>query len=99
MFGVILGVTVAIVYTNIDFLFDKFLSKAMHLSFIILFKSFIYLLFLIFFLTFIAYLAEDYINVDFPNERGWWISNRIIWVGYGLFYYILIDICFYQIGE
>lgn len=79
-FGVILGVMVAIVYTIIEFLFDKFLSKGLHLGLIILFKSFIYLLFLIFSLTFIAYLAEDYINVDFPNQTGWWIKNRIFWL-------------------
>lgn len=80
MFGVVLGVMVAVVYTIIEFLFDKYLSKILHLGFIILFKSFIYLIFLIFSLTFIAYFAEDYINVDFPNQRGWWISNRIFWL-------------------
>ena len=80
LFGVILGVMVAIVYTIIEFLFDKYLSKALHLGFIILFKSIIYLIFLIFSLTFIAFLAEDYIDVNFPNERGWWISNRVFWL-------------------
>lgn len=80
IFGVILGVMVAIVYTIIEFLFDKFLSKTLHLGFIIVLKSVIYLLFLIFSLTFIAILAEGYINVDFPNHRGWWISNRIFWL-------------------
>ncbi|MEZ4802922.1 MAG: adenylate/guanylate cyclase domain-containing protein [Gelidibacter sp.] len=80
MFGIVLGVMVAIVYTIIEFLFDKFLSKALNLGFIILFKSIIYFIFLIFSLTFIAYLAEDYVNVDFPNQRYWWISNRIFWL-------------------
>ena len=80
MFGVVLGIMVAVVYTVIEFLFDKYLSKVLHLGFIIIFKSIIYLIFLIFSLTFIAYLAEDYINVDFPNQRGWWISNRIFWM-------------------
>lgn len=80
MFGVILGIMVAIVYTIIEFLFDKYLSKILHLGFIVLFKSIIYLLFLIFSLTFIAILAEDYINVDFPNQAGWWISNRVFWM-------------------
>ena len=79
-FGVLLGTMVAIVYTIIEFLFDKFLSRTLHLGLIILAKSLIYLLFLIFSLTFIAYLAEDYINVDFPNETGWWITNRIFWL-------------------
>ncbi|MEO6347090.1 MAG: adenylate/guanylate cyclase domain-containing protein [Aquaticitalea sp.] len=80
MFGVLLGLMVAIVYTIIEFLFDKYLSKVLHLGFIVLIKSIIYLLFLIFSLTLIAFLAEDYINVDFPNQRGWWISNRIFWL-------------------
>lgn len=92
MFGVILGVMVAIVYTLIEFLFDKFLSKTFHLGFILLLKSVMYLLFLIFSLTFIAYLAEDYINVDFPNQRGWWISNRIFWLV--ITYFIICSLLF-----
>ena len=85
LFGVILGVMVAIIYSIIEFLSDKFLSKFIPLGFVLILKSFIYLVFLIFSLTFIAYLAEDYINVDFPNHRGWWISNRIFWLVIGYF--------------
>ena len=92
MFGVILGIMVAFIYTIIEFIFDKFLSKALHLGFILLFKSVVYLLFLIFSLTFIAFLAEDYINVDFPNHRGWWISNRIFWLV--IFYFIICSFIF-----
>lgn len=80
IFGVILGVMVAIVYTIIEFLFDKYLSKVLHLGLIILFKSIIYLIFLIFSLTLIAHLAESYIHVDFPNHRRWWMTNRIFWM-------------------
>ncbi len=80
LFGVILGVMVAIVYAIIEFIFDKFFSKILHLGFILLIKSIIYLIFLIFSLTFIAYMAEAYINVDFPNQRGWWINNKIFWM-------------------
>jgi len=92
MFGVVLGIMVAIVYTIIEFLFDKFLSKTLHLGIILILKSIIYLLFLIFSLTFIAFLAEDYINVDFPNHRGWWISNRIFWLVTA--YFILCSLIF-----
>lgn len=92
LFGVVLGVMVAIIYTIIEFLFDKYLSKALHLGFIVLFKSIIYLLFLIFSLTFIAVLAEDYIGVDFPNQRGWWISNRIFWLV--IAYFIICSLLF-----
>ncbi|MCK0125136.1 adenylate/guanylate cyclase domain-containing protein [Gelidibacter sp. F2691] len=80
LFGVVLGVMVAIVYTIVEYAFDKFLSKALNLGLILFFKSVIYLIFLIFSLTIIAYLAEDYIGVDFPNHTGWWISNKIFWM-------------------
>lgn len=80
LFGVVLGVMVAIVYTIVEYIFDKFLSKALNLGLILLIKSIIYLIFLIFSLSIIAYLAEDYLNVDFPNQTGWWISNKIFWL-------------------
>lgn len=92
MFGIILGVMVAIVYTIIEFLFDKYLSKVLHLGFIVLFKSLIYLVFLIFSLTLIAYLAESYININFPNHRGWWMTNSIFWMVTA--YFILCSLLF-----
>ena len=98
-FGVLLGVMVALVYTVIEFLFDKFLSKALHLGLIIIIKSVIYLLFLIFSLTFIAYLAEDYINVDFPNERGWWLTNRIFWLVTAYFIICSLIFAFFRLAN
>jgi adenylate cyclase len=80
LFGVVLGIMVAIVYTIVEYVFDKFLSKALNLGLILFIKSVIYFIFLIFSLSIIAYLAEDYLNVDFPNQRGWWISNKIFWL-------------------
>src|SRR5690554_5073916 len=80
LFGVALGVMVAIVYTIVEYIFDKFLSKALNLSLILLIKSLIYLVFLIFSLSIMAFLAEDYLNINFPNHRGWWISNKIFWM-------------------
>jgi adenylate cyclase len=80
IFGLLLVLMVGIVYAIVEFLFDTFLSKVLHLGFILLFKSIIYLILLVFSLTLIAHLAESYISVDFPNHRGWWITNKIFWV-------------------
>lgn len=80
IFGVLLGVMVAIVYTVVEYIFDIFLSKALNLGLILLIKSFIYFIFLIFSLSFIAFLAEDYLKIDFPNHRGWWMFNNIFWM-------------------
>ncbi|MDN3493310.1 adenylate/guanylate cyclase domain-containing protein [Winogradskyella bathintestinalis] len=92
IFGVVLGVMVAIIYTVVEFFFDKYLSKKLHLGLILLVKSVIYLMFLIFSLTFIASLAEAYINVDFPNESLWWKSNKIFWMVTA--YFILCSLLF-----
>lgn len=80
LFGVVMGLMVAIVYTIVEYVFDKLLSKALNLGLILLFKSLIYLIFLIFSLSIIAFLAEDYLQVNFPNQTGWWISNKIFWM-------------------
>jgi adenylate cyclase len=80
LFGLILGVMVAFVYSIVEFLFDKYLSKVLHLGLILLLKSFIYLVLLIFCLTFIARLAELYIQLDFPNENGWWRTSQFFWM-------------------
>lgn len=80
LFGVVLGVMVAIVYTIVEYVFDNYLSKALNLGLILLAKSIIYLVLLIFSLSIIAFLAEDYLNIDFPNQRGWWISNKLFWM-------------------
>ena len=92
IFGLIMGLMVGTVYAIIEFLSDKFLSKILHLGFIILFKSIIYLVLLVFSLTLIAYLAESYINVNFPNQRGWWMSNKIFWIV--TTYFILCSLIF-----
>ncbi|MGC1633017.1 MAG: adenylate/guanylate cyclase domain-containing protein [Gelidibacter sp.] len=80
LFGVLLGVMVAVVYTIVEYVFDRFLFKSLNLGLILLTKSVIYLVFLIFSLSIIASLAEDYLHIDFPNQRGWWISNKIFWM-------------------
>src|SRR5690606_17429262 len=80
LFGVGLGIMVAIIYTIVEYVFDEFLSKAINMGVILILKSLIYLIFLIFSLTFIAVLIEDYLNIDIPNQRGWWISNKIFWL-------------------
>lgn len=80
IFGVILGFMVGVVYTVVEYGFDKFVIKSINLGLTLLLKSIIYLILLIFSLSFIAFLAEDYLSIDFPNQTGWWIRNKIFWV-------------------
>lgn len=92
IFGVVLGVMVAIIYTIVEFLFDKYLAKNLYLWFILLIKSIIYFFLLIFTLTFISSLVESYINVDLPNHRLWWYSNKVFWMVTA--YFILCSLLF-----
>ncbi|MGV8816001.1 MAG: hypothetical protein ACOH2D_18025 [Gelidibacter sp.] len=80
LFGVLLGIMVAVVYTIVEYVFDRFRSKSLNLGLILLTKSVIYFVFLIFCLSIMASLAEDYFNIDFPNQRGWSLSNKIFWM-------------------
>lgn len=99
IFGIVLGVMVAIVYTVVEFLFDKYLSQKLYLWFVLLVKSIIYFIFLIFSLTFIASLAEAYIYVDFPNERLWWKSNKIFWLVTAYFILCSLMFSFFRIAN
>ncbi|WP_178988252.1 adenylate/guanylate cyclase domain-containing protein [Winogradskyella schleiferi] len=99
IFGVVLGVMVAVVYTIVEYFFDKYFSKRLYLWVVLLVKSAFYLIFLIFSLTFIASLAEVYIQVDFPNERLWWKSNKIFWMVTGYFMLCSLLFSFFRIAN
>ncbi|WP_229724642.1 adenylate/guanylate cyclase domain-containing protein [Winogradskyella forsetii] len=90
---------VAIVYTIVEFFFDKYLSKRLYLWVVLLIKSIFYLIFLIFSLTFIASLAEVYIQVDFPNESLWWKSNKIFWMVTAYFMLCSLLFSFFRIAN
>ncbi|WP_204347047.1 adenylate/guanylate cyclase domain-containing protein [Psychroserpens algicola] len=85
-FGIILGVLVGIFYAIIEFVFDKFITKNIYLGLTILLKTSIYLIVLIFSLTFIITLIELDMDIDLPNERGWWKTSALFWLATSYFF-------------
>lgn len=89
----IIGVLVGIVYGTVEFIFDKLVSKKVFLWFIIIVKSIIYFFLLLFTINFILFFIEDEMNIDLPNQKGWWETSHTFWLIAG--YFFLCSLLFY----
>ena len=89
----ILGVFVGVVYGTVEYIFDQLVSKKVFLLVIILIKSIIYFVFLVFTVNFIMFFIEDEMNIDLPNESGWWETSHTFWLIAG--YFFLCSLLFY----
>ncbi|BAO74471.1 adenylate/guanylate cyclase domain-containing protein [Winogradskyella sp. PG-2] len=78
-FAIIVGFLLGLVYAIIEFLFDIFISKRLALGISILVKSIIYFVLIIVLLSTISLLVEEQIDIDLPNERGWWRRDPFFW--------------------
>lgn len=91
-FGIYLGLAVGIVYGTIEFLFNRLLSKYLALGISLLLRAFIYLVFLIYSLTFATHYLESAMDLNIPNEPGWWHDSPTFWLIVG--YFMLCSIFF-----
>ncbi len=78
-FGLMLGVIIGIFYGIIEFFFDTYLSKKMALGINIMVKSFMYFILMIIWLSILSFFVEEQIDIDLPNERGWWRDDPFFW--------------------
>ena len=85
-FGVILGVLIGTVYSVIEFLFEKLITKNIYLGLAIFLKTIIYLVLLVFSFLFIINLAEIEMDIDLVNDISWWLNNGIFWVVISYFF-------------
>ncbi|NNE31531.1 MAG: adenylate/guanylate cyclase domain-containing protein [Winogradskyella sp.] len=85
-YGLIAGIMVGVSYAIIEFLFEKFITKNIYLGLAVIFKIFLYIFVLIFTLTFVLRLIELEMDIDLPNQRGWWIDNTIFWLASSYFF-------------
>ncbi|WP_299116477.1 adenylate/guanylate cyclase domain-containing protein [uncultured Winogradskyella sp.] len=78
-YGIILGLLLGTFYAVIEFLFDEFFSKKLILGISVIIKSLIYLILIIIVLSLLSFRIEEQIDIDLPNERGWWRTDPFFW--------------------
>lgn len=79
-FGLILGVMMGVFYAIVEFSFEKYISLKLNLALSILLKSIFYLIFLVISLSLITFLAEERMDIDLPNDIGWWRTDPLFWL-------------------
>lgn len=78
-YGIILGLTLGICYAVIEYLFEVFLSKKLSIGVNLIIKSIIYLILIVVVLSLMSFKIEEQIDIDLPNEKGWWRTDPFFW--------------------
>lgn len=92
IYGIILGLILGIFYAIIEYLFDEFLSKRLSLGVSLIGKSFIYFILIIIVLSLMSLRIEEHIDIDLPNEKGWWRKDPFFWIT--VIYFVAASIVF-----
>ncbi len=79
-FGVIGGLIIGFFYAFVEAIFERYITPKTYLGLTIVLKSITYLILLILSLSFITLLIEESLDIDLPNERGWWQTSKIFWL-------------------
>ncbi|MEH6535474.1 MAG: adenylate/guanylate cyclase domain-containing protein [Psychroserpens sp.] len=79
-FGLILGVMMGAFYAIVEFSFEKYISRKLNLALSIFLKSILYLAFLIISLSLMKFIAEERMDIDLYNDRGWWRTDSLFWL-------------------
>lgn len=85
-FGVILGIIIGFFYAIAEFFFEKYVTQKLNLGLSLLLKTISYLILLIFSLSFLTFLVEEGIDIDLPNDKGWWRTSTMFWMAVGYFF-------------
>ena len=91
-YGLLLGITMGVIYGMIEFLFDTHLSKRLALGVSVAIKSLIYFLLIIILLSIFSGFIEEEIDIDLPNELGWWHQDPFFWTT--ILYFVVTSLIF-----
>lgn len=91
-FSILVGAILGFVYAVVEFLFETLVSKRLILGASIIVKSVIYFVLIVVLLSSISFLIEDSIDIDLPNERGWWRQDPFFWTT--VIFFVIASIVF-----
>ncbi|MFS4483112.1 adenylate/guanylate cyclase domain-containing protein [Hyunsoonleella sp. 2307UL5-6] len=91
-YGILLGIVIGVCYGIIEFLFETYFSENLILGVNIIVKSIIYFALIIVLLSVFSFFIERQIDIDLPNEIGWWHQDPFFWTT--IIYFILTSIIF-----
>lgn len=91
-FAILLGIVIGVFYALIEFLFDIYFSNKLALGVTLIIRSLIYFVLIVIVLSIFTILIEEQIDIDLPNERGWWHENHFFWNT--ILYFVVSSIIF-----
>lgn len=91
-FAIMIGLIIGSIYAIIEYLFDTFLSKHFSIATVLLIKSIFYFVLIVFTLSLVSTLAEEAMDIDIPNDRGWWHKDPVFWTV--VLYFIIASLIF-----
>ena len=82
IYSAIMGLVIGFIFSVVEYLFQKYLSKRIIIAVQILLKTTIYLITLILLFTFIRWLFQYDQGIEIESQdKDWWKNNASFWVG------------------
>ncbi|MEP1487235.1 MAG: adenylate/guanylate cyclase domain-containing protein [Algibacter sp.] len=93
------GCLLGLFYAIVELFFEKVISNKYSLGFVLLLKLFIYLITLISVTTFTTVYFEYRMDIDLPNQQGWWQTSKAFWVSVLYFFISSLVFSFLKIAN
>lgn len=92
LFMTLLGVGLGILYSIIDFIIGRYVSKRVSLGLSLLFKTALYFIITVIMASLILSMAYDILDFDRSVEPGWWHQDQRFWTM--IFYIVLASLVY-----
>ncbi|MGB0869348.1 MAG: adenylate/guanylate cyclase domain-containing protein [Flavobacteriales bacterium] len=99
LYALIMGAIVGFIFSIVEYLFQKYISKKIVIALQFVLKTIIYLITLIALFTFIRWLFQYEQDIEIQEEeKDWWKTNASFWVGVIVFIIATLNFSFIKIA-